>query len=278
MLREEYNDAEESDLILQESTKASIWTAIPAIIQSVDYSKFTVSAQPAIQGVITDKENDESYQDLPMLVDVPILFPQAGGWHMTFPVQEGDECLIVFASRCIDAWWQSGGIQKPMESRMLDLSDGFAILAPYSQPKAKQVAGGFSSSSVILRDSGKQNFLELTNDGNANLTIQGSLNADVKQNLQAKVSGNAEVNVAGNTTATIGGALKASANSITLSAANVTIDAPQTTITGGLSIQGSTQANGAINCNSDVTAAGISLKSHIHGGVQGGPSKTSGPE
>lgn len=278
MLREEYNDAEEADLILQEATKASIWTALPAIIQDVDYNRFTVSAQPSIQGVITDKENNESYQDLPMLVDVPILFPQAGGWHMTFPIQPGDECLIVFSCRCIDAWWQSGGIQKPMESRMLDLSDGFAILAPYSQPKAQQVEGGFSSSSVILRDSGKQNFLELTNEGDANLLLQGNLTAEVKQNLKATVNGNAELSVTGNTTATIGGDLTAKATNITLSAAAVTIDAPRTTLTGELNIQGRTQATGEINCSSDVKASGISLNSHIHGGVQGGPSKTSGPE
>jgi hypothetical protein len=34
---------------------------------------------------------------------------------------------VVFASRCIDGWWQSGGVQPPAEFRMHDLSDGFAI-------------------------------------------------------------------------------------------------------------------------------------------------------
>ena len=32
---------------------------------------------------------------------------------------------MVFASRCIDAWWQSGGVQDQAEMRMHDLSDGF---------------------------------------------------------------------------------------------------------------------------------------------------------
>ena len=46
---------------------------------------------------------------------------------MTFPIKTGDECLVVFACRAIDVWWQSGGVQPPAETRMHDLSDGFVI-------------------------------------------------------------------------------------------------------------------------------------------------------
>ena len=47
---------------------------------------------------------------LPLLLDCPVYFPSGGNCTLTFPVQPGDECLVVFASRCIDAWWQSGGV------------------------------------------------------------------------------------------------------------------------------------------------------------------------
>ena len=65
---------------------------------------------------------------------MPVVFPGGGGFALTFPVAAGDECLVVFASRCIDAWWQSGGVGEPMEPRMHDLSDGFALIGVRSQP------------------------------------------------------------------------------------------------------------------------------------------------
>ncbi|MBS6009725.1 MAG: phage baseplate protein [Haemophilus parahaemolyticus] len=53
---------------------------------------------------------------------------------------------------------------------------------------------------------------------------------------------------------------------------NVTVKCPTTTFNGDIQLNGSMAASG------DVSAGGISLQSHKHGGVQGGPSKTGGPE
>ncbi|MFX6052396.1 Gp138 family membrane-puncturing spike protein, partial [Acinetobacter baumannii] len=70
---------------------------------------------------------------------------------LTFPVKRGDECLVHFSSRCIDLWWQNGGIQPPFENRKHDLSEGFATCAPQSQPKRlKSVA----TDAVELRNDG----------------------------------------------------------------------------------------------------------------------------
>ncbi|MGC8050122.1 Gp138 family membrane-puncturing spike protein, partial [Salmonella enterica] len=77
---------------------------------------------------------------------------------MTFPVAQGDECLVVFASRCIDSWWQSGGIQEQAELRMHDLSDGFAILGFRSQPRA---LSNISTTSAQLRSDDGATFIDL---------------------------------------------------------------------------------------------------------------------
>lgn len=53
---------------------------------------------------------------------------------------------------------------------------------------------------------------------------------------------------------------------------NVTVKCPTTTFNGDIQLNGSMAASG------NVSAGGISLQSHKHGGVQGGPSKTGGPE
>ena len=72
--------------------------------------------------------------EIPLLVDVPIVLPRAGGYLLAFVPEAGDECLVVFADTCIDGWWQSGGVQSQVERRRHDLSDGFAIPGPWSQP------------------------------------------------------------------------------------------------------------------------------------------------
>jgi hypothetical protein len=88
--------------------QTGVWTALPAIIQSFDATKLTCVAQPAIKAQVRAQDGSTSWVSLPLLVDVPVCFPRGGGCTLTFPVAAGDEALIVFSSRCIDAWWQSG--------------------------------------------------------------------------------------------------------------------------------------------------------------------------
>lgn len=114
---------------------AQIWTSLPGIVQSVDMDAMTCEVQPSVQVKVFDKTGAGTFQNLPLCVDVPILFLGGGGYTLTFPVASGDEGLINFSCRCIDAWWQSGGVQPQAEMRMHDLSDGFFIPGFRSQAR-----------------------------------------------------------------------------------------------------------------------------------------------
>lgn len=160
MLRQERNDdLSEAILLALQGWQAGVWTALPGIVEAVDLAKQTLSVQPAIQAKVRQPDGSQSWVVMPLLVDVPIVWPRAGGFSLTFPIKAGDEVLVVFSSRCIDAWWQSGGIQVQAELRMHDLSDGFAILAPTSQPRK---LSGVSSTSTQLRSDDGQTFVEVT--------------------------------------------------------------------------------------------------------------------
>ncbi|WP_302441547.1 Gp138 family membrane-puncturing spike protein, partial [Bilophila wadsworthia] len=126
--RERWAEPVEALRAALDGRQAEMWTALPGIVQSFDPAAMTVSVQPAVAGRISDEAGKAASVDLPILPDVPVVFPGGGGFALTFPVAAGDECLVVFASRCIDAWWQSGGVGEPMEPRMHDLSDGFALV------------------------------------------------------------------------------------------------------------------------------------------------------
>lgn len=143
------NDAEETQRLILDGRQVGIWTALPGIVQKVNFTAMTCEVQPAIKATIVNDDGSQQLVSLPLLVDVPIVFPSAGGFTMTFPMAAGDEVLVVMASRCIDAWWQQGGVQPPMEARMHDLSDGFAIPGPRSQPR---VIGAINSSKLQIRN------------------------------------------------------------------------------------------------------------------------------
>ena len=121
------------------NNSAQLRVAIPGLVESFDAEKQTVSVQPAITENIQTGESAVKATQLPILTDIPICFPRAGGYCITLPVKKGDECLLVFADMCIDGWWQSGGVQDQMETRRHDLSDAFAIIGTTSQPRKVNV-------------------------------------------------------------------------------------------------------------------------------------------
>ena len=77
------------------------------------------------------------------------------------------------------------------------------------------------------------------------------------------------------------------ADTVTVTASqSVTVNSPEitlnghVTVTGGINVGGGQGAivSGSVKVDQDVTAGSISLRSHVHGGVQSGNSTTSAPQ
>ena len=203
MNREErLDDPEESLRLAMESQQAQIWTALPGVVAAVNLTAQTLSVQPTVQGLVASPDGTKQLVNLPLLVDVPIVWPRAGGFALTFPITAGDEVLVVFASRCIDSWWQSGGIGAPAEARMHDLSDGLAILAPTSQPKKLT---GVSSTNVQLRDESGTTYVEITPDGKARVVATTQIDVEAPTiNITGNLNVTGEMNLVGQLTQTGG--------------------------------------------------------------------------
>lgn len=269
---------------------AMLWTALPGIVQSFDAEAMTCEVQPAIQGKQRDEDGSIKLVNLPLLLDCPVVFPHAGGCSMTFPIKPGDECLVVFACRAIDLWWQSGGVQPPAETRMHDLSDGFVIPGPYSQSK---VISAVSTDYVELRSDDRQAYLAIhPSTHEVRLETTGNVIATVGGTTSATLSGAVTIDCGSTLTATVSGATK-------LTCPTLTVDCPQTTFTGAVTVQGlltgtggfsisggsgataqvsgDISLQGSMEATGDVTASGISLNSHVHI-EQGDGQKTSGPQ
>lgn len=130
-------------------------TCLPGIIDSYNPATQTASVQPAIKRIFTE----QGPVALPVCVDVPVAFPGGGDFFLTFPVQQGDECILFFSERCIDYWFAFGGVQLPAEYRLHDLSDAFAQVGVNSQAKKLSAV---QTDGAELRTRDRSTYIRLT--------------------------------------------------------------------------------------------------------------------
>jgi hypothetical protein len=93
-------------------------------IQSFDSTRRTAQVQILFKRIL----NDGTIADYPVLVDCPVFTLQGGGGAIEFPISAGDQCLLLFADRNLDAWFQNGNAAAPFDARCHDLSDGIAVV------------------------------------------------------------------------------------------------------------------------------------------------------
>jgi hypothetical protein len=203
--RERYSSLEETIRAALDGRQVELWTAAPAIIQSFDPLSQTCTAYIATRvklsatqfqaakfqfqpGMFIENQDGTAWVTIPLLQDVPVVFPSGGGFTLTFPVAKEDEALVVFSSRCIDSWWSQGGIQNQNEYRLHDLSDGCAFVGIRSLPR---MLTNLSTTSTQLRSDDGVTYIDVAS---GTITIKAG---DVKVNCTT-----AEVTSSGKTTIT----------------------------------------------------------------------------
>lgn len=103
-------------------------TCLPGEFISYDHRQQRAKVQPLIKR----KYADGTVQSLPMIVNVPVVWPRTSNCSLTFPINRGDRCLLLFAERSLDVWLVDGENREPNDTRKFDLSDGIAIPGLYS--------------------------------------------------------------------------------------------------------------------------------------------------
>lgn len=251
--------------------KNNLFTSLPA--QVTDVSKFgseqVISVKPAVQMPLAD----DKFVDIPILEDVPVIMPSAGGGLLSFPIKYGDIVLLCFSMLSIECWKNSDGSTKePFNKRHHSLPDAIAIAGLYTktthlEPNTESVELKFAGCSI------KQN-----PDGTTEVYSPSDITVTTDANMTANVLGNTTIKVGGNVDATIGGTANVSASSAVVTAATinltgaVTITGPLTVIgptalTQGVTVTGqSTMNGGSLNVNGgDIKNDSVSVgKSHVH--------------
>ena len=155
-----------------DKVKFDIRVCSPGIIQSFDPDALTCVVQLAIREKLNITGKISSV-DVPPLLDVPVQIVGTADYFITFPIVEGTECLVVFGDNCMDAWWQSGGIQEQLEKRRHDLSDAFAIIGPRSQVN---LFTDYSTTDVQLRNKSGAAVVGIAPSNVINITTTGNVN------------------------------------------------------------------------------------------------------
>lgn len=148
-----------------ETRLKDLHTSIPGIVESFDAEKQLASVQPAIKRIFITRDGDTEIltpSDLPILINVPVIFPRGGGFSLTFPVKKGDECLLTFCERSIDNWHNTGKIQVPGARRFHSLSDATAFVGissltnkiPDYSTIGVQIKKDDGSVSITIKDDG----------------------------------------------------------------------------------------------------------------------------
>lgn len=135
------NDATLSDLLM--FFKKDIFTSLNChaigTIQSFDPSNQTCQATINYkQTYYRDSKTgvQETYfEDYPPVVGAPVIILAGGGANLTFPIKQGDECLVLFNDRDFDNWWSSGQTKENKRGRVHSFTDAIVLVGLRSLAK-----------------------------------------------------------------------------------------------------------------------------------------------
>ena len=158
---------------LKQEILSSLHCAMPGIVESFSPETQTVSVHPVFRlasrsssplssrperSGVEGSFPPEGSVPLPLIRDVPVFFPGTRTGAVTWPVEPGDECLLVFADFDIDRWFVSGEADEPASARQHDLADAFAFVGFRSRGNAladfPEEPGFFGVSGALPLDRG----------------------------------------------------------------------------------------------------------------------------
>ena len=122
-------------------------------IVSFDAEKQTASVTLNVQRIV-----GATTIEYPKLVDCPVLVNSGGGGRLTFPIEAGDPCLVLFNDRDIDNWFTYGSTAAPNSARCHSLSDGLVIVGfrsvarPLTDFSTEDSEWAYGDSSIKMSD------------------------------------------------------------------------------------------------------------------------------
>jgi hypothetical protein len=137
---------------------AEVRVSMPARVERYDKAKQLVDVQPLIKEAHADEEGERIVEPLPVIANVPVVFPGAGPFRLTVPIAAGDTVLLVFCASSLDVWLAQGGVVDPLDDNRFRLADAIAVpgLRDFGHP----LASASDTALTLGHDSGAQIFID----------------------------------------------------------------------------------------------------------------------
>lgn len=107
---------------------AGVRVSMPGRVLAYDAARGAVDVQALISDGVVD-DGERTAEALPVLVDVPLMFPGAGPYRITWPIEAGAIVLLVVASSSIARWKVGDGVDvtDPGSDHRHHIEDAIAI-------------------------------------------------------------------------------------------------------------------------------------------------------
>jgi hypothetical protein len=148
-------------------------------IISYDPAKNTASVQIQMKRQLPNN----TVVDYPPLQDCPVVFLSGGSSYLSFPIEPGDSCVILFNDRDIDTWYTTGSSNVPPSARAHSLSDGIILVGVRNQSNAKPLLP------TVVDLNGGEKMIAIRNDYDSLKSILDALLSVVSNELITWFSG-----------------------------------------------------------------------------------------
>lgn len=140
-----------------QNEREDTWSSLPGRVVAFHPDRQTIDVQPLYK-----LNRDGRLVDMPVLPDVPVQFPQMGGFAVTQPVKPGDYVHLSFMSANMDNFHETGEAEAGADMRSGNLSDAVAFLSggPTSKPLPN-----FNTENMEIRSEDGQFAIEMSEDG-----------------------------------------------------------------------------------------------------------------
>jgi len=164
-----------SEVILNgiEQVMGNLHTSLPGRIESYEPGTQLAKVKPLLKRKYTSEADTIS---LPIISNVPVIFPRSGNAFLKLPVQHGDYVQLIFNERSLERWIELGGEVDPQDPSKFDLNGAVAIVGLY--PKTEPIEPNGETASIELTNGSsyveiKESGEILVTNGQALLQIDG---------------------------------------------------------------------------------------------------------
>ncbi len=106
-----------------ESRLSGIHVALPGLVEKYDHETAKAEVLPALR----KNYREGAAESLPIIANVPVVWPRTSEFIMAAPLARGDGVLLVFSERSLDEYLSKTREVTPNDRRKFDLSDAVAI-------------------------------------------------------------------------------------------------------------------------------------------------------